>query len=437
MYLKRIMKILVVALVICVLMFSVVSASASFDPPIYTFLTLDPIIGTIPPMVTFFTFSFGPFFTPEPSDTSDIVNFSDNNLRDALMMELGVASNELTENYLESITGTLDLSGWDISALKGIEHLTNLQGLILRDNKLSEKNQIRYLRFLTSLEYLDISALSTDVLPSELSQLTNLKYLDISANRLTSLPSSFKDFNLDVLKCNYCYFDITDSSFTNILIEATDFADYQYQLAPIDFYLICQTAGTVEAKWDEMPDIHFPNGAIAEVARYSFTVPNASGKQGNWMDSESRETTSFTYDGLDSGTTYAFSISCDYYIRNTIYDGKYIKLYTKNFFQPVPQDTPTPTPTMTPTPTPTPTVTTEPATATPEVTSAPADMVVIGATDVANAQQNQNGSDDTFLTVLLVLVIVLIVAIVGLVVVMFIRMNNPPPPSGGQEPPKE
>ena len=184
-----------------------------------------------------------------------------------------------------------------------------------------------------------------------------------------------------------------------------------------------------------MPDIHFPNGAIAEVARYSVTVPNPYGKQGAWLDYESRTTTSYTFDGLDSGTTYAFSISCDYYIRNTVYDGKYIKLYTKESFRPIPQDTPTPTPTMTPTPTVTPTATPIPDTATPEVTNAPADMVVIDPTQQANAQQERNDSDDSFLVILLVLVIVLIVAIIGLIIVMFIRMNNPVPPSDNHTPP--
>lgn len=434
-YFKKIMKIMVIALVICVLMFSVVSASASYNPPIYTFLTTNPIVATIPPMITDFTFTFGPFFTPAPSDSSPIVSFSDIKLRDALMLELGVASNELTQDYLESITGFLDLSSYEISELEGIEHLTSLEGLILRNNPIGSKNQVRYLRFLTSLEYLDISALSVEDLPSELSQLSNLRFLDISANRLDSLPSSFKNFNLEVFKCNYCYFDIADATFTNILIEATDFAEYQYQLIPIDFYLICETAGVVTAKWDEMPDIHFPNGAYAKIERYSVCEPNTGGNR-IWLDSESRAKTSYTFTGLSQAATYAFIISADYYIKNTVYDGKYVKYYITNWFQPTPQDTPTPTPTATFTPTPTPVVTEVPATATPEITAAPADMVTINPTQPPYVEPKQDTSNDSFLIVMLVLIIVLIVAIVGLIVVMFLRMNNPAPPNDEQKPPK-
>lgn len=435
MYLKKIMKVMVIALVICILTFSVVSASASYNPPIYTFLTQEPIIGTIPPTITDFIFTVGPFFTPAPSDSSSVVSFADVKLRDALMLELGVASNELTKSYLGSITGTLDLSNYEIEELKGIQYLTSLDGLILRNNKVGSKNQVRYLRFLTNLEYLDISALSIEDLPSELSELTNLRYLDISANRLETLPSSFKDFNLEVLKCNYCYFNISDATFGNILIEATEYADYQYQLTPIDFYLICETSGIVTAKWDEMPDIHFPNGAYAKIERFSVCEPNTSGSR-NWLDSESRSKTSYRFTGLSAAAKYAFIISADYYIKNTVYDGKYVKYYVSNWFQPTPQDTPTPSPTATFTPTPTPTATLEPVTATPEITAAPADIVTINPTQPPNVEPEQDNSDDTFLIVMLVLIIVLIVAIIGLIVVMYLRMNNPVAPRDEQTPPR-
>ncbi len=419
MYLKKLMKVLTVALVVCVLLFSMITASAAYDPPIYTFIPLPSLlVPTVAPQFTFFTFL--PLFTPAPSDSSSIVNFTDTHLRDALVAELGVGPSQLTENYLGSLTGTLDLSGYGIEKLGGIEYLTNLDYLILRDNPIYSVHEIKKLKLLTGLESLDISALSITELPGELGSMSNLKYLDVSANRIDELPSGFTNFNLNVLMCNYCFFDISDPDFMNILISATTAADYQYQLQKIDFYAICQTAGTVTLKWDEMPDIYFPNGAVAEVQRYSICEPNPSGNQGAWIDSESRSTTSYTFEGLDPSKTYSFDISVDYYINNTVYDGKYIKFYSKELFQPIPQDTPTPVPTETPTPTPvvtdSPTPTVEPA------TSAPAEMVTINPNETIVPEQPAN--NNSVLTVLLVVLIVLIAAIVGLVVYMFIKMNK-------------
>ena len=426
MYLKKIMKVFVVVLVICVLIFSVTNASASYDPPIYTFLPFQTILPTVAPQFTLFTFL--PLFTPAPSDTSSIVNFTDTNLRDALVAELGVGANSLTENYLSSLTGTLDLSSYNITKLGGIEYLTNLDGLILRDNPIYSVHELKRLRLLTGLESLDISALSVTELPGELGDMSNLQYLDISANRIDELPYEFEDLSLNVLMCNYCFFDITDPDFMNTLISATISADYQYQLQKIDFYPICQTAGTVTLKWDEMPDIYFPNGAIAEVQRYSICEPDPSGNQGDWLDSVSRSTTSYTFEGLDSSKTYSFDISVDYYIDNTVYDGKYVKFYEKELFQPIPQDTPTPVPTDTPTPTPTVVETSTPTPAPEAATSAPANIITVNPSQAAGESQQRDSSNNSLLTILLVVVIVLIAAIIGLVIFMFIKMNRPAGP---------
>ena len=427
------MKVLTVALVVCVLLFSVISANAAYNPPIYTFLPIQTIVPTIPPLFTFFTFF--PFFTPEPADTSSIVNFTDAHLRDALAAELGVNPNDLTENYLSSLTGSLDLSSYGIEKLGGIEHLTSLDYLILRDNPITSRHELKRLKFLTGLESLDISALSVTELPSELGSMSNLKYLDIGANRIDKLPSNFENLNLDVLMCNYCFLDITDSDFMNILISATAAADYQYQLQKIDIYAICQTAGIVTVKWDEMPDIYFPNGAIAEVQRYSICEPNPSGKQGAWIDSESRTKTSYTFEGLNPSITYSFDISVDYYVKNTIYDGKYVKFYEKELFRPIPQDTPTPAPTATPEPTATPVVTGTLIPTRLPVTVAPVNIITVNPDQTVSENPSEDGSNNSVLTILLVLVIVLIVAIIGLIIMMFVRMNKPSDPTI-QEPPR-
>lgn len=432
MYIRKIAKFATIALVVCMLLFSVINAQAAMGIPIISFNPIPVIIPTIP-LLTLNTDFF--FFTPPPSDSSSLVLFTDTKLRDALIIELGVNVNQLTENYLGSLTGTLDLSSKGIEKLGGIEALDNIDYLILRDNPISSRHELKRLRLLNNLESLDISALSVTQIPSELGDLTNLKFLDISANRIDSLPSALSDLNLDVLLCNYCFFDIeNDTGLLNTIIAATSAADYQYQLNKIDIYGICQTAGTVTIKWDELPDIVFPNGAIAQIQRYSISKPNPSGNQGAYLDSESRSSTSYTFDELDPSKTYSFDISADYHIKNTIYDGKYIKFYEKELFRPIPQDTPTPSPTFTPEATialeSTPTV--APSEVALDVTQAPVDIVTINPNQPVDGSQSDNSnSKDSMFTMLIVLVIVLIVAIVGLFAVLFVKMNN----QGGSSPP--
>jgi len=431
-YLRKILKVFTIALVVCVLLFSVISASAAYDPPIYTFLPIQTIVPTLPPQFTFFTFI--PFITPAPSDSSSLVYFEDAHLQNAIAVELGVSTSDLTKNYLNSVTGTLDLSKYDISKLTGIESLTSLDNLILRNNPITSYRELRQLQYLTNLEYLDISALSVTQIPSEIKKMTGLKYLDISANRLDTLPSALEDLNLDYLVCNYCFFDITDPDFISTLMAATSAADYQYQLQKVDFYAICQTAGIVTLKWDEMPDIYFPNGAVAQIERFSICEPDPSGSQGDWIDSVSRNTTSYTFEGLNSSQTYSFDISVDYYIKNTQYDGKLVKFYEKELFQPIPQDTPTPKPTDTPVPTDTPMPTDTPTPElTAEPTSAAAEIITINPGENNN---NGNSSNSSFLSTLVVLLIVLIVAIFGLVIVLFLRTTKPPVRPDSQDPPK-
>ncbi|MEX1377091.1 MAG: hypothetical protein AB1Z23_06375 [Eubacteriales bacterium] len=419
-YLKKFMKVLALTFAACILLFSTFSISASAIEAQISFNPIITLIATVPPT---FVFTYIPFGTPAPSDTSSLVYFSDTKLRDALVAELGVAPNQLTENYLSSLTGTLDLSGYGITTLQGIESLDHLDYLILRNNEVYSKHEVKRLAQLTNLEALDISALSITELPSEIGNMTNLKYLDISANRIESIPSSFSNLSLDVLLCNYCYLDIQDPGFISTLIASTATADYQYQLQKLEFYLTCETAGTVTAIWESIPDIEFPNGAIAHVQRYSICEPTLNGSQGSWIDSESSSKTSHTYTGLTPSKTYYFSISADYYIKNTIYDGKYIKYYVRESIQPIPQDTPTPKPTDTPEPTATLVVTDTPA----PLTAEPATSTPMPFTATATSYQNGgNSSGNSLLTVLLIIVVVLVVALIGVIIFFFTKMSGPP-----------
>lgn len=421
---KKIMKIALLAFVICTLLFSVLSvqATASTTIPLISFSPLTPAI----PTLMFFSQPPILLFTPPPSDSSPVVSFQDINLANAISDATGIDKSDLTVNVLKSIEGTLDLSDSNITQLGGIEYLTNVEYLILSKNGIYSRNELKKLAVLSSLQSLDISALSITSIPSEICGMSNLKYLDISANRLDTLPSSFTNLELLALKCNYCFFDVSASSdVLPLIIGATSSADYQYQLNKIDMYTTCQEAGTVVAHWAEVPDVVFPNGAVAKVKRFSICEPDLDGDQGPWLDSASSSSTSFTFTGLNPAKTYSFDISVDYYIENTQYNNKYIKFYEHELFKPMPQPTPTPAITNTPTPTPTLEATNTPI-PTPTPTSTPAQSVIITVNpDQSNSDSasSNNYSSTSILTILIILIIVLIVLIVALAIVFYLRMN--------------
>ena len=104
--------------------------------------------------------------------------------------------------------GVFNLSGMNISNLKGIEYFTNLSSLNISNNNLTSVD----LSHNTNLE--DLYCSNNQLTSLNLSNLSNLEVLDCSNNKLTSLSVTYKSY-LKTLNCSnntllttlYCYSD--------------------------------------------------------------------------------------------------------------------------------------------------------------------------------------------------------------------------------------
>ncbi len=113
------------------------------------------------------------------------VDFGDTKLRDAVMLKLGIHAPLVpTEADMDSLR-VLDASNKGITSLRGLQHATNLDTLILRVNSITS---VAPLAGLTGLEYLSLSGNSIeDVTP--LAGLENLETLLLYQSGLTDVSS--------------------------------------------------------------------------------------------------------------------------------------------------------------------------------------------------------------------------------------------------------
>lgn len=352
------------------------------------------------------------------------VNIQDNNLANALVSITGVSSkSQLTSSVLAGLTGNVDLSDKDITILVGIEYLTNVTSIDLSLNPIYERSEIARLADLTNLKDLNIAGLSVSVLPKEICTMTWLDTLDISANRFTSLPSEISSLSLDVLKCNYCYLDVSEgtSEKNNILAAATS-PEYLYQLTTLaNMTATCTTVGTMVISWDAMPDITYPNTVVAKIQRYSICEPSKNLYRGDWIDYTDPAATSYAFEGLTSTIEYSFDISTDYYITGSPYDKKYIKNYQKIVAQPYPQIAPTAVPTPI---TPTPTVLVTTAFVTPSPSTADVVKPVSTITTAVTLPPSETSSKANPLNIIIIVICVLIGLILILTIILIIRAKS-------------
>jgi len=131
-------------------------------------------------------------------------NFPDANFRSWLLENFpGYIHDGHVNNW-----GVFNLSGMNISNLKGIEYFTNLSSLNISNNNLTSVD----LSHNTNLE--DLYCSNNQLTSLNLSNLSNLEVLDCSNNKLTSLSVTYKSY-LKTLNCSnntllttlYCYSD--------------------------------------------------------------------------------------------------------------------------------------------------------------------------------------------------------------------------------------
>ncbi|MCK5129240.1 MAG: hypothetical protein KAQ68_05285, partial [Clostridiales bacterium] len=127
------------------------------------------------------------FVLPQAIFAEDEVKFECDNLKATLVDIIG--HEEITIEDMHKLDGALDLSYQNISCIEGLEHLTNVEDLILSNNSISDIVPIMNLQNLESL-YVNDNWLQT--LP-DTSNLISLEHLDISNNEIKIIPLGFID----------------------------------------------------------------------------------------------------------------------------------------------------------------------------------------------------------------------------------------------------
>ncbi len=105
------------------------------------------------------------------------VHFEDQGLGDAVRAALGKPDEVIFQHQLQTIA-ILDASNRDISNLDGIQHLSNLVDLNLRDNHIVDLTPLNQLNKLKSLNLRGNNIVNIE----PLSQLANLEYLNLHSN---------------------------------------------------------------------------------------------------------------------------------------------------------------------------------------------------------------------------------------------------------------
>lgn len=360
-------------------------------------------------IVLVFAFSFAPVVF------AGAVSIPDSNLSTALHDILGVANNQqITSEQLAGITGNVNLSGLGISNMDGVQYLTGATSIDLSLNSIGAVP--REIENLTSLESLDLSGNKLTRLPSNLGGLSSLKNLDIRANRLAEIPSALTSLTLTDFKCDYNFLDVSDGSSARNTINLISAQNkyFEDQLTEVvNFSAYSPQSGSVVLYWDEMENIHFSNGVIGEIVRFSVLDSGYS-----YIGEAKPYEASFQINGLDTTTEYTFRVSADYYVKGTKYDGRYTKLYKDVKVKAVPQNTPTPEASATETPTPT----LEPETPTPEPqTPTPTQQAATPTHTPAPIESQENEKTGGAGTTIYIIIIVLAAIFVFITLLIIMR----------------
>ncbi|MGI5877877.1 MAG: leucine-rich repeat domain-containing protein [Christensenellales bacterium] len=401
--------------------------------------------------------------------TPTVVSIPDAALNRALHNWLGIYdyAEPILNTQLANITGKLDLSGWDIVDITGLEHLEAVERLDLSRNKITSipdafcqmlaRSGLKHLNLsdneltgipdamaesrlhtldlslngmysvpagvtgIASLRKLNLSGNKLTRLSSALASMPALSELNIEANRLTALPSAFKKLSIDALYLNYNFLDLTSAADNQRIIDAmpTDAAYYEDQLRPLTGLTVSYPeAGVAVFSWDASEDIDFGGGVVARVARTSVLLGD------DYIGEAKAGETTFTREGLTPGKEYEFNLSWDYRISGTPYSDRYTKCYiecvTTPGESPDPTATPVPSPTPMPTATPALTATPEPATpapTAPAVTAAPAGTAATAPSSTASKPAGGAPAPQfpTTIILLLIAVVVLLLIAIGIV----------------------
>ncbi len=131
------------------------------------------------------------------TDTNEIIIFKDEKLKEKLL-ENGVDTNqnkEISFDEASSYEGILDLSGYGINNVDGIQYFTKVRVVNLSNNNLKNLKLISELKEITSL---DLSFNNIEDI-SGIENCSNLMMLDLSSNKISNADVISKLTNLEFL----------------------------------------------------------------------------------------------------------------------------------------------------------------------------------------------------------------------------------------------
>lgn len=141
-----------------------------------------------------------------PSTQSQIIQFTDDDLRKAICSYLGKNPTDPIYDTDVMYIQQLNLNGKGISSIGGLEHFISLISLELKGNEISD---ITPLQSLTELATLDLSNnVISDISP--LCYLTSLEELDVSHNNITVIPNNFSNLS------NLYLLDLGNNAITSV-----------------------------------------------------------------------------------------------------------------------------------------------------------------------------------------------------------------------------
>ncbi|MDA1508491.1 DUF5011 domain-containing protein [Bacillus cereus group sp. TH36-2LC] len=113
--------------------------------------------------------------------------FPDSALRNAVKTKMGTTSDEVTLEQLSNVRDVLDLSGKGVKNFEGLQYLTGLNALYIKNSNLTEVPQ--QVLELKELKILDLSRNTITTIPDNMS-FDKLRVLDLSYNKITAVPDS-------------------------------------------------------------------------------------------------------------------------------------------------------------------------------------------------------------------------------------------------------